>query len=194
MRALLAYTIAFAVLLATPAMAQWIEQGDAGELPATAQIPVGVGALTSIRGNCGVDDADMYCIQVDDARAFVAATCTASWDTQLFILAPDGVGVKTNDDFCGLQSTVSDLASCGAGAGQFYIAISRFNKDPRDAANVAVFSTSNGCNTNTNSIAQWSSTSSTAGDYVIDLTAVSYCDGGTPVEPSTWGNIKGIYR
>src|SRR5919201_1616449 len=31
----------------------WNEVGDAGELPATAQVPIGLGALTSISGSIG---------------------------------------------------------------------------------------------------------------------------------------------
>ncbi len=193
MRALIA--IVLGVLLATPAMAQWVEQGDAGDLPATAQVPAGAGALATISGFLDASDADMYCIHVDDVAAFSASTCTgATWDTQLFVFNPDGSGVKTNDDACSLQSTVADLAECGAGPGQYYLAISRFNWDPKDASGANVFSTSNGCNTNTNTVAGWGTSSSAAGDYRIDLVGVSFCGGSTPVEPTTWGNIKSVYR
>lgn len=187
--------LVLAVSLSTPVLAQWVEQGDAGDLPATAQIPIGTGALTSIRGTCTTGDVDMYCISVDDPATFAATTCNlVSWDTQLFVFDQAGAGVKTNDDGgCGLQSLISGLDDCGASPGDHFIAISRYNNDPRDAANAAIFTSSSGCATNTNPVATWTGTTSSSGDYVIDLTAVSYC-GATPVEPSTWGSIKSIYR
>jgi len=42
--------ITLGLLVAAPAMAQWVEQGDAGDLPTTAQIPIGTGLLTTITG------------------------------------------------------------------------------------------------------------------------------------------------
>src|SRR5437016_4480378 len=45
----------------------WNEAGDAGDLPATAQVTTGAGALTSIHGNlASPSDVDMYCIHVPD--------------------------------------------------------------------------------------------------------------------------------
>jgi hypothetical protein len=183
-----------AAFVATPVFAQWVEQGDAGDLPATAQVPVGTGPLTTISGTCTTGDVDMYCINVDDAAAFSAETCnTTSWDTQLFTFDATGVGVKTNDDACGLQSRITDLAACGSAPGQHFIAVSRFNNDPRDANNVAIFSSSNGCSSNANPVVAWTGTTSSSGDYVITFLAVSYC-GATAVEPSTWGSIKSLYN
>lgn len=203
MKALLAYAVAIGVLLAAPAMAQWNEQGDAGDLPATAQIPIGSGALTTISGSAtSGGDVDMYCIGVTDPAAFTANTCGASaaWDTQLFLFRADGVGVIWDDDTCasGLQSEITGgFANClyNAGAGNYYIAVSRYNNDPRNGTTVIFGGAQNTCNTGAALVVNnWSGSTSVAGVYTINLTGCTYCSGATAVEPSTWGSIKNFYR
>ncbi len=157
MRALLAYTVALGVLLAAPAMGQWVEQGDAGDLPATAQIPIGGGPLATIQGTMPAMDVDMYCIRVDDPGTFSAQTCgTTTWDTQLFLFREDGVPVTWDDDTCdpGLQSLIGSFSNCTINTpGQYLIAISKYNRDPRGPANETLFPTSSGCATATAPVA-----------------------------------------
>jgi hypothetical protein len=192
---------ALLALLAAPALAQWVEDGDAGDLPATAQVPIGVGGLTTITGNMPASDVDMYCIMVLEPTTFTAQTCGvgATWDTQLFLFRSDGVGVTWDDDACdpGLQSLISPFGACtyNAGPGVYYIAISKYNKDPLNANGTAVFSTAFGCNTNPAApVASWGTTTTTLGGaYVITFTSVEYC-GGVATQPSTWGSVKSLYR
>ena len=196
MKALLSYTVALGVLLAAPAMAQWTEQGDAGQLPATAQVPIGGGPLTTIAGTMPADDVDMYSICVDNPATFSAQTCDAgaTWDTQLFLFRVDGVGVIWDDDTCasGLQSLIGSFASCTINIpGPYMLAISKYNRDPR-AGTVVLFPAS-GCTTVPNVVDSWTGTTTAGGNYTITFTGVSYC-GATAVEPATWGSIKNIYR
>lgn len=185
-------------LLAVPAMAQWVETEDAGDLPATAQIPQGDGPLATIAGTMPVGDVDMFCIMVTDPTTFVAHTCGgATWDTQLFLFTEDGVGVTWDDDLCdpGLQSQIGAFDTCqyATGPGTYYIAISRYNNDPRDAANAAIFAGA-GCNAGTaGAVASWTSTTNVAGDYLITFESVSYC-GTVATEGATWGAVKSLYR
>jgi hypothetical protein len=44
-----------------------------------------------------------------------ASTCSATWDTVLYVRNGDGAGGGCNDDSCGLQSSVSGVVSAGAG-------------------------------------------------------------------------------
>jgi hypothetical protein len=54
MRAWLTLTVLLGLSVAAPAGAQtWAEQGDAGDLPPFAQVPVGQGPITSITGSLG---------------------------------------------------------------------------------------------------------------------------------------------
>lgn len=195
MKKLLVLVLALA-LFAVPAMAQWVETDDAGNLPATAQIPLGDGPLATIAGNLSVGDVDMYCIMATDPAAFSASTVGgATFDTQLFVFTETGVGVIMNDDSGGLQSLVGAFGTCmySAGPGTYYVAISRYNADPRDAAGGTILGLS-GCNsTNANPVASWTVSTGAAGAYVITLTSVNFC-GTVATEGATWGGVKSLYR
>jgi hypothetical protein len=202
MKALLAYTVALGVLLAAPAMAQWQEQGDAGDLPGTAQVPVGGGPLATISGTFLASDADMYCIRIDSPSAFTATTCNGTTaDTQLFLFRENGTGVSHNDDDpggCGLQSTVT--GAFVTAPGQYLLAVSVYNRDPVGAGGCLIWANSpfnverapdGACPASP--IAAWTGSTSTTGAYTIRLTGTSYC-GATAVEPTTWGAIKNTYK
>ncbi len=148
---------AVAVALIAGAGAQWDETanggGDAGDLPSTAQITVGVGALTQIIGNAtSANDADMYCIKIVDPLNFSATTVGgATWDTQLTLFRLDGTGLLYNDDdpqSGTLQSylgnaipvnpgniTWSTWASANLSPGDYLLAVSRWNNDPINSDN-----------------------------------------------------------
>ncbi len=193
--------LALGLLVAAPAMAQWVEQDDAGDLPINAQVPLGDGPLATIAGTMPANDVDMYCIMVTDATTFTAQTCGAgaTWDTQLFLFREDGVVVTWDDDTCdpGLQSLISGFASCqySVGPGTYYIAVSKYNRDPRDAAGAAIMSTTMGCNTlaGAGMVGSWTGTTTLGGDYVITMTSVNYC-GTVATEGATWGAVKSLYR
>src|SRR5687768_159961 len=75
----------------------WLEMGDAGGLPSTANMTMGSGNLASITGGLStaagaVDREDMFCINVTSPGTFSASTFSgfgtggaASYDTQLFL-------------------------------------------------------------------------------------------------------------
>ena len=123
-----------AVLLA---LAPWAfaasEQGDAGDLRATAQ-DLGDEAVTTITGTyLNAGDADMYRICLTDGRSFSASTVGATTlDTQLFLLDSQGYGVYANDDWNfkkGSMLPANHRFSPQSG-GVYYLAISEYNKDP----------------------------------------------------------------
>jgi len=184
MKALLACFVALGVLFAAPAMAQiWTEQPDAGDLPGTAQVPVGGGPLTTINGTFGASDADMYCIRIDAPTSFRASTCGGTTvDTQIFLFREDGTGVAHNDDEpggCGFQSTVT--GAFVAAPGQYLLAVSVYNRDPVGPAGCLIWANSpfgterapdGACPASP--IATWTGTTSTTGAYSITMTSVSY--------------------
>ncbi|OYT68538.1 MAG: hypothetical protein CFK48_11245, partial [Armatimonadetes bacterium CP1_7O] len=159
----------------------WDEQyyggGDAGDLPATAQLvtlPDQTPCTTPvnrIRGTLDASDVDMYVIYIQDPASFVASTVgTTSWDTQLWLFRCDGTGVVANDDSSGLQSRIDNSVNCITEAGVYLLAISRYNRDPIDSNGQALWSTGAlSCASNTNPIANWTGTTSAAGRYIITL-------------------------
>lgn len=103
----------------------YVEIGDAGDLPATAQVVFGPAntALTSISGTLtfsnNISEGDMYRIVISSPSTFSATTTGFSpgvnnFDTQLFIFTLSGLGVIANDDDPSTGAAQSTIA-----AGQF---------------------------------------------------------------------------
>lgn len=178
-------TAAVVLAVAGVASAQvWNESGDAGQDGiGAAQATVGAGALSAIVGSIDTD-VDLYQIRITDIAGFTASTIGgASFDTQLFLFAADGTGITENDDSGGLQSLINSDGLIGSGStpGIYYLAVSRFNNDPRGTDTLAMFgfttwpgSGDQRMPSSTAALASWSGTSSTAGDYRIELTGAEY--------------------
>jgi hypothetical protein len=111
--------IAFA-LAATSAFAQvWVETGDAPSGVPAHQNTVGVGALSTIRGNlfrANGDHVDTYCINIVSRSLFYATTLNfyggsatsasgANQDTRLWLWNMNGGVQLGNDDVNGLANT-----------------------------------------------------------------------------------------
>jgi len=162
-------SIAFAALMASAGANTWDETanggGDAGDLPATAQVVSGSGPLTAITGNISSStDVDMYQILITDPVNFAAWTTGALSDTQLWLFDENGNALWHNDDrpsdvvqsgqgslqsYIGAGSAATNYylsnatntaagtagsASWGLpGPGLYYIAVSAYNRDPRDS-------------------------------------------------------------
>ena len=113
------------------------EGGDAGDLPGVAHA-TGSGVVPSITGSIGsTTDADMYALYLPSPAAFSATTVGTPTlgDTQLFLFNAAGYGVVANDDHSGggtLLSTIP-VGSVTGSAGLYYLAISRYDRDPRSA-------------------------------------------------------------
>ncbi len=125
---------------ATAASAQtWAEQGDAGEDPGSAQVPMGSGPLNAITGNRD-SDADLYRIRIVDPVNFVARTWpSSSGDTQLFLFDDEGTGITHNDDDPpnGLFSRLT--GQFVPGVGEYLLALSSYDYDPVNASMQAIW-------------------------------------------------------
>jgi MYXO-CTERM domain-containing protein len=149
-------TVAAALAITGVAQAQvWVEAGDAGDMPGTAQIPAGIGNLLSITGQLSNGaDIDMYQIFIHDAAAFIAevtAFAGGSTDSQLYLFNANGVGIAFDDDSgLGLFSRLSNDHTINvggapdnigqsnlilnAGVGVYYLAITKFDTDALNLA------------------------------------------------------------
>jgi hypothetical protein len=113
------------------------EVGDAGDHPGSAY-STGVGSVPSITGLISsTTDADLYALFLPSPATFSATTVGTGTlgDTQLFLFDSAGLGVVANDDHPGggtLLSTIP-LGSVTGPAGLYYLAISRFDRDPSSA-------------------------------------------------------------
>jgi hypothetical protein len=108
----------------------YAENGDAGDLPATARTVLGSGSLAQIAGTLSADNADMYRIGICDFANFSATTVGgAGFNTQLFLFNSAGMPVEFNDDAAATtQSTLTNQFV--AANGDYYLAISASNRDP----------------------------------------------------------------
>lgn len=132
-------TLLAAVAASTAAAATWSEAGDAGELPATAQAPVGVGSLTALTGvmpsgSAADNDVDMYRICVTAPSLFSALTSGGVIDPQLFLFNANGFGVEARDDIVSGINRESWLTAGNphspTSPGVYYLAISRWDREP----------------------------------------------------------------
>ncbi len=145
---LLALFVALAA--SSPASADvYIEVGDSGFLPATAQLTEGINpGLTAIQGIIGNNaptaaalDVDLFGIIIRSGAQFSATTVGQPGmltDTQLFLFRADGTGIVANDDAVGsptLRSTIplGDPRVASLPEGLYFIGISPFNRDPISA-------------------------------------------------------------
>ena len=157
----------------------WNEVPDAGELPGTAQTPIGSGPLTTIFGNRS-GDADMYLIHIPNpAAGFYARTWpNSSGDTQLWLFDLAGNGVTFNDDDVGLLSRITGQFL--SGPGDYYLAISSYNYDALNAGGQLIWNnTPFGTERPPDGpgapgpVAGWSGASG-SGAYQIDLRGVEF--------------------
>jgi hypothetical protein len=89
---------------------EWVEKGDAGSLPTTAQRITGVGSLTRIHGtlegvtlNGTPDLVDAYILVISEPTTLFATTVDefggmAEFDSALWLMTTDGFGLLGNDD------------------------------------------------------------------------------------------------
>jgi subtilisin-like proprotein convertase family protein len=157
--------------------------GDAGELPATAQVVAGSSGLSipQIRGTLtSGNDVDMFQIDVCDI-AFAATTFPdTGFDTQLFLFNNAGFGVVMNDDVPdglpgdnSLQSRISS-ALVPAG-GTYYLAVSRYDTDPQSSGTDlwldSPFNIERAPDgpAAANAVNGWTANAQAAGNYVIAL-------------------------
>jgi len=161
------------------------ERGDSGELLSDAEVVRGAGPLRAIVGTALTDDADMYQINICNPAAFGASTeGLADFDTQLFLFRPDGRGIAANDDSPAgsLQSRLTSLFTSGLPAGPYFLAISRYNRDPEDSGGSLIWANTP-FNTErapdgpgaANPVDHWTGTHA-GGNYTIALQGACYID------------------
>jgi hypothetical protein len=114
------------------------ENGDAGDLPSTAQ-DLGSGAVSSIFGSfSGGGDVDVYRVCLTDGASFSASTVAfTTLDTQIFLFDANGRGVYSNDDAgIGIRGSLlpSQHRFSPSAPGEYFIALSSFNNDPQSDA------------------------------------------------------------
>ena len=185
----------------------WMEVGDAGDLPATAQVPTGSGALTSISGSIpstSATDADMYRLHISAPSTFSATTVGTIGasglqlqNSQLFLFNAARLGVYGRDDDPGtFRTTLPAGSPLGPQLpGDYFLAISGFARDPVSPGGL-IFPSSPSTTLfgptgpgGTQPISGWTGLEAalaSRGNYRIDLTGAQFASLAAPVpEPGT---------
>ena len=153
--------------------------GDAGDLPASAQVCAGSGPLTVITGTNGAADADVYAILITDPATFTASTLgVTTWDTMLWLFDASGHGVTANDDHEGKSYQSKLTGQFVFSPGLYYLVISHFYNAPTDAYPVAMWFTYSpearpDGGGQLYPIAGWEGGEGDGGAYQIDLTGAA---------------------
>lgn len=200
--------IALAVLAAltftAPATADvWVEMGDAGRLPDTAQVifaPVSTPLDAIIGTISSLTDVDMYQIFIPNPAAFSATTVGQPGtllDTQLFLFNVAGFGVEANDDVA-VGSFRSSLPAGNPNApttpGLYYIAISAFNNDPVAPGGLFIFPNPSGIGMTVGPdlsaggdlpVSGWTDLGFSQGTYQIALTGAQFVTPTVIPEPAS---------
>ena len=203
-----AVTAAVSLALAGSCLAAaYTETGDAGDLPATAQLVTGPNgtALDSISGALnltnGISDSDMYEIYISSPSTFSASDTAFvsgknNFDSQIFIFAANGLGIVGNDDAPsgGSQSAIP-AGNFSGSAGLYYILIDGSGRYPVSPAGLIFPNYTDGTTDPTSivkptgaggasPISAYTGNSNEAGSYVIALAGAQFF---TPVpEPGTY--------
>jgi hypothetical protein len=120
-----------------PAASAADEDGDAGDLPATAQDLTGAGVDTINGAVAEATDIDMYRICIGGGGTFSASSVGGTAvDTQLFLFDSSGRGVYANDDE--QDGVVQSLLPAGhplapQALGEYLLAVGAYNLDPLGA-------------------------------------------------------------
>ena len=116
----------------------WNEASDAGNLPGTADIVAGTGALNQINGVFpGPNDIDMYLIRITDPNSF-SATGTGGLPfgpPRIFLFDASGVGVAGYFDSSNTGAALSSTFVTSPGL--YYLAYSGFSH-PYDSTTLGV--------------------------------------------------------
>ena len=160
---------AIGVLFAGQALAIPItETTDAGQTLGTATTVAA--NTTQINGSLS-NDADLFRFGWGGGAFYVSTSLGTLSDTQLFLFNSSGVGIFANDD-CS-TSVLSSCITATLAAGTYFLGISAYDLDPRNAANALLFPstpfTGQPGPSNTSPLDHWSGSSGDTGTYAINF-------------------------
>ena len=163
------------------------EQGDAGDVPATAQ-DLTRAPVDSITGTIATgNDADLYRVCLRGAGSFSATTVgLTDVDTQLFLFDATGLGIYANDDGTTKQSTLpAEDPLTPSASGEYILGISAYDRDPQSSggpifSNVAFVTPANGRGAGA-PVESWAGLPRDSGGYKVALTGTRSCDVTPPL-------------
>ncbi len=194
--------------------AAYTENGDAGDLPNTAQVVAGTAGtpLTLLSGALtltgGLSDSDMFQIYVSSPSTFSASLTGFfpgfnNFDSQLLIFNAAGQGIQANDDDPATGAQQSSLPTgntlmSSQNAGLFYLLVSGSGRYATTTSGSLIFPNFTdgttdptnvyGPNTTSNVVGGYTGSSNEGGAYRVNLNGAQFV---VVPEPSTWAFVLG---
>lgn len=174
-------------------------EGDAGKLPASANVTTGVGSLTTICGGLtdSTSGADMYEISIT-GTSFSAITSlrgSSTLDPALYLFSASGasaVGLYAENDISGTNDQAQIVAS-GLTPGEYFLVIAPDNQQPQAAGSVLIFGNITGTTGQMTPTAldttlkNWTDAGDSSGQYIVSLTDAAFAS-QTP-EPAAFALV-----
>jgi hypothetical protein len=164
-------------------------EGDAGKLPASANITTGVGSLTTICGNLtdATGGADMYEISIT-GTSFSAITSlrgSSTLDPALYLFNASGVGLFAENDISGTNDQAQILVASGLTPGEYFLVIAPDNQQPKASGGAEIFGNITGTSGQvtagaSDTLKSWTDAGDSSGQYVISLTDASFAQAPEP--------------
>lgn len=200
--------------LATSARAVvYVETGDAGDLPSSAQIVSGAAGtpLTGINGALtltnGVSDSDLFQIYINDPSTFSASLTSFvpgsnNFDSQLGLFNAAGQGIELDDDDPATGAPQSNLPAgssflTSSPAGVYYLLISGSGRYASTGSGSLIFANFTDGTTDPTAVqgpispdavvGAYSGSSNEAGSYVLALSGAQFV---VVPEPGAWALIS----
>lgn len=203
-RASLAAVLLALALLSSPAAAvDWVESGDAGDLPGSFQTTIGVGLLNTISGTIDdTSDRDLFCVRINDPSQFMASLlCASPAGLDLWMFSTSGLGI-THDDGC-VASATRLTGAFKPGPGSYLLGVSAEGAVARNAASQAIWAAGpiggerapDGPGA-PGPIVTWALQSGVPlfTPYTLQLTGCVPCDAVVRTRAASWGALKLHHR
>lgn len=144
-----AVLFAFGAAGASAQAQTWSKTGSPGNLPGTAQVTFGTGALQEITGafsftttgsernTVNVSNPDLFEIMIDGSAPFSATTFGQDsnlYDPQLFLFNVAGYGVYANDDASEFTTQALIAPTTAVAPGLYYLGIATYGVVPRSGS------------------------------------------------------------
>jgi len=202
----LAAACALALLFATPAFAQlWTENGDAGDVIATAQETFGTGPLTGINGDLQTpNDVDLFCIRLTSVppagSPFVQLNCVVNGGPNVYLFDASGNGVFVNETCQAGEKTLL-APNVSLAPGTYYVGVAFSGIAAQSAAGSIWLSGFPGQRAPdgpgaAQPLIGWAGAPivQPLNPYHLTLNFMGYCGAPVPAKRQTWGSVKAHYR
>lgn len=199
----LAVSLVLLLAVSSASAVDWVESGDAGELPDGYQTTIGVGLLNTISGTIDdTSDRDLFCVRINDPSQFVASLlCASPAGLDLWMFSTTGLGIS-HDDGC-VASATQLTGAFKPGPGSYLIGISSEGAVARNNTSQAIWAAGPLAGERApdgpgapGPIVSWALQSGVPlfTPYTLQLAGCVPCDAVVKTKASSWGALKLHHR